>query len=60
VKVPAGGKLVVDYSKVSKSSPPRAWVQSASGQRTSVTLEAVTEQLIDTYRDQLYEVVGPN
>jgi len=60
VKVPAGGKLVVDYSRVSKSSPPQAWVQTASGQRTNITLELVTEQLIDTYRDQLYELVGPN
>jgi hypothetical protein len=60
VKVPAGGKIVVDYSNVFTASPPRAWVQTGSGQRTNVILEAVTEQLIDTYRDQLYAPVGPN
>ncbi len=60
LKVPAGGKLVVDYSNVSGSSLPRAWVQSSSGQRVNVALEAVTEQLIDTYRDQVFAPVGPN
>lgn len=59
VKVPAGGTIVVDYTKASDSVPPRAWVRGADGERQPFTLQPVTAQMINEYRDQLYVSRGP-
>ena len=59
VRVPAGAKIVVDYTSASATVPPKAWVRSADGDRRPITLQPVTEQLINEYRDQLYVSGGP-
>ena len=60
VTVPAGGKLLVDYTGASATKAPLAWVRDSAGNRTPITLQPVTEQLINEYRDQLYVATGPN
>lgn len=59
VKVPAGGTIVIDYTNASATVPPKAWVRTADGDRRPVTLQPVTEQLINEYRDKLYVDRGP-
>jgi len=59
VRVPAGGTIVVDYSKASATVPPKAWVRDAAGKRRPITLQPVTEQLVNEYRDELYVSRGP-
>lgn len=59
VKVPAGGKIVVDYTNASATTTPRAWVRDAKGNREPITLQPVTEQLVNEYRDELYVSRGP-
>ena len=59
VRVPAGGKIVVDYTNASATVPPKAWVRTADGDRRPVTLQPVTEQLVNEYRDELYVSRGP-
>jgi len=59
VKVPAGGTIVVDYTSVSASTAPKAWVKTADGKREPFTMQPVTEQLINEYRDELYVSRGP-
>jgi hypothetical protein len=60
VRVPAGGSIVVNYAKASATVPPRAWIRAADGDREPITLQPVTEQLINEYRDELYLAQGPN
>jgi hypothetical protein len=60
VRVPVGGRIVVDYTDASATKAPNAWVRSADGNRTPITLQPVTEQLINEYRDELYLSQGPN
>lgn len=59
VRVPAGGRIVVDYTNASDSIAPNAWVRNADGVRTPITMQPVTEQLINDYRDELYLTQGP-
>ena len=59
VRVPAGGTIVVDYTKASATVPPQAWIRTANGDRQPFTLQPVTEQLINEYRDELYVSRGP-
>ena len=59
VRVPAGGTIVVDYTNASDTVPPQAWIRTASGEREPFTLQPVTEQLINEYRDELYVSRGP-
>jgi len=59
VRVPAGGKIVVDYTNASATVPPKAWVQDKDGNRKSITMQPVTEQLVNEYRDALYVSEGP-
>ncbi len=60
VKVPAGARIIVDYAKASESVAPTAWVQGKDGSRTSITMQKVTQSLIDKERDQLYLAQGPS
>jgi len=59
VRVPAGARIVVDYTKASATVAPRAWVRDADGNREPITLQPVTEQLVNEYRDELYVTGGP-
>jgi hypothetical protein len=59
VRVPAGARIVVDYTNASATVPPRAWVRDADGNRKPITLQPVTEQLVNEYRDELYVTRGP-
>jgi len=59
VRVPAGAKIVVDYTNASATVPPKAWVRDADGNRKPITLQPVTEQLVNEYRDELYVSKGP-
>jgi hypothetical protein len=59
VRVPAGATIVVDYTRASATVPPKAWVRSKDGDRRPITLQPVTEQLINEYRDELYVSRGP-
>lgn len=60
VRVPAGGRIVVDYTNASDTEAPNAWVRNADGVRTSIAMQPVTEQLINDYRDQIYFAQGPS
>lgn len=59
VRVPAGAKIVIDYTNASATVPPKAWVRTADGDRRSITLQPVTKQLVNEYRDELYVSRGP-
>jgi hypothetical protein len=59
VRVPAGGRIVVDYTNASATVPPKAWMRDADGNREPITMQPVTEQLINEYRDELYVSKGP-
>ena len=59
VRVPAGAEIVVDYTNASATVPPAAWVRDADGNREPITLQPVTEQLVNEYRDELYVSKGP-
>jgi len=59
VRVPAGGRIVVDYTNASATAPPKAWVRDATGNREPITLQPVTEQLVNEYRDEIYVSEGP-
>ena len=58
VRVPAGAKIVVDYTKASATVPPKAWVKTADGDRRPVSMQPVTKQLINAYRDEIYVSTG--
>jgi hypothetical protein len=58
VRVPAGAKIVVDYTKASATVPPKAWVKTANGERRPVSMQPVTKQLINAYRDEIYVSTG--
>lgn len=60
VKVPAGATVEVDYSQATRTAAPVATVVSKNGTRTNVTMEAVTQSLIDRDRDQIYVSQGPS
>lgn len=60
VRVPAGGEILVDYSRASATTAPLAWVMTKDGSRTPVRMQPVTESLIEQYRDELYVVQGPS
>jgi len=60
VKVPASAKIVVDYSKATSAIAPTAWVEAKGGARTAITMEKVTQSLIDGERDRIYVVQGPS
>jgi len=60
VKVPASAKIVVDYSKATSAIAPTAWVEAKGGARTAITMEKVTQSLIDRERDRIYVVQGPS
>lgn len=59
VPVPAGGRIVVDYTNASTTVSPRAWVRDSDGNRRPITLQPVTEQLVNEYRNELYVSEGP-
>ncbi len=59
VAVPAGARIVIDYSNASTTVAPQAWVQTRSGARTPIRMQALTEQLINAYRSELYVSRGP-
>lgn len=59
-RVPAGGEILVDYSRASATTAPLAWVMAKDGSRTPVRMQPVTESLIEQYRDELYVVQGPS
>jgi hypothetical protein len=60
VSVPAGGEILVDYSGASATKAPLAWVIDKDKTRTPLTLQRVTPELLEQYRDQLYVVQGPS
>ena len=59
IRVPAGGKIVVDYTDADTKQPPEAWVRDKEGKRETVVLQPVTEQLVNEYRSNLYTEQGP-
>jgi len=59
VRVPAGGKIVVDYTNASDTKAPAAWVRDKDGKREPITMQPVTDQLVNEYRDELYVSQGP-
>lgn len=59
VSVPAGGEILVDYSGASATKAPLAWVIDKDQNRTPVTMQLVTPELIEQYRDEIYIVQGP-
>lgn len=59
VSVPAGGEILVDYSGATASKAPLAWVIDKDRNRTSVTMQLITPELIKQYGDDLYVVKGP-
>lgn len=58
--VPAAAEILVDYSRASATTAPRAWVVAKDGSRTPVRMQRLTESLIEQYRDKLYAVQGPS
>lgn len=60
VAVPAGGEILVDYSNASASTAPLAWVIAKDKTRTALTMQKVTESLIEQYRDEVYVTQGPS
>lgn len=60
VTVPAAAEILVDYSRASATTAPLAWVITKDGRRTPVTMQRVTESLIEQYRDELYVTQGPS
>jgi hypothetical protein len=59
VSVPAGGEILVDYSGASGTKAPLAWVIDKDKNRTPVTMQLVTPELIEQYREEIYVVQGP-
>ncbi len=60
VSVPAGATILVDYSRASATTSPLAWIVAKGGGRTPVTMQPVTENLIEQYRDEIYVTQGPS
>jgi hypothetical protein len=60
VPVPAGASIQVDYANATKDRSPQAWVVSKDGTRTAITMQPVTQSLIDKSRDQIYVSQGPS
>lgn len=60
VSVPAGATILVDYSRASATTAPLAWIVAKGGGRTPVTMQPVTENLIEQYRDEIYVTQGPS
>lgn len=59
-KVPAGGEILVDYTGASATIAPLAWVIAKDKTRSPLSMQRVTPELIEQYRDDLYTVLGPN
>lgn len=60
VSVPGGATILVDYSRASATTSPLAWIVAKGGGRTPVTMQPVTENLIEQYRDEIYVTQGPS
>ena len=60
IRVPAGGQIVVDYTNANSQQPPKAWIRDKDGNREAITLQPVTKQLINDYRDEIYIAQGPS
>ncbi|MBM3670511.1 MAG: hypothetical protein FJW97_11000 [Actinobacteria bacterium] len=60
VSVPAGAEILVDYSRASATRAPLAWIVAKGGDRTPLTMQPVTENLIEQYRDEIYVTQGPS
>jgi hypothetical protein len=60
IRVPAGGQIVVDYTNANSQQPPKAWIRDKDGNREAITLQPVTKQLINDYRDEIYITQGPS
>lgn len=60
VSVPAGGEILVDYSRASATTAPMAWVVAKDKTRTPLTMQKVTPALIEQYRDEVYITQGPS
>ena len=60
IRVPAGGKIIVDYTNADTKQPPKAWIRDKEGNRKTVMLQQVTKQLVNEYRGDLYMAQGPN
>ncbi len=60
VSVPAGGEILVDYSGASATKAPLAWVIDKDKTRTPLTMQRLTPELLEQYRDQIYVVQGPS
>lgn len=59
VSVPAGGEILVDYSGASATKAPLAWVIDKDKNRTPITMQLVTPELVEQYREEIYVVQGP-
>jgi len=60
IRVPAGGQIVVDYTNANSQQPPKAWIRDKDGNREAITLQPVTKQLVNDYRDEIYIAQGPS
>lgn len=60
VPVPADASILVDYANATKDKSPKAWVVAKDGTRTAITMQPVTQSLIDKSRDQIYVSQGPS
>jgi hypothetical protein len=60
VSVPAGGEILVDYSRASATTAPMAWVIAKDKTRTPLTMQKVTPALLEQYRDEVYVTQGPS
>ncbi len=59
VDVPAGGIILVDYSKTTPTAPPLAWVVSKTKDRTPIKMVKVTPALLLQEAKQVYNAYGP-
>lgn len=60
VSVPAGAEILVDYSRASATRAPLAWIVAKGEDRTPLTMQPVTGNLIEQYRDEIYVTQGPS
>lgn len=60
VKVPPAAEILVDYSKASATIAPKAWVVAKDGSRTAITMQPVTQTLIEQTRKEIYVSQGPS
>ena len=59
VDVPAGGRILVDYTKTTPTVPPQAWVISKTNDRTPIKMVKVTPALLLQEAKQVYNAYGP-